>query len=318
MINSGRREFLAKASALSLSTILPTSFWPFDQAIERQFRICLNPGSIGVELSQQALLNSAVSYGFEAIVPLTDQLATMRDKGLDVFLAKMNENNITWGTANLPVQFRESVIDFKADLSRLNEIAFALELSSVKRMSTWIMPTHPELTYRKNFDRHTRRLKDVAQILADHDISLGLEYVGPKTLMTRDKYSFIRTMSEVQELISAIDEPNVGIQLDAFHWYCAGETEEDILNLDPKSIITVDLNDAKAGRTADEQLDWERELPSASGVIDIESFLRALVTIGYDGPMRAEPFNDELNKLDNEMALQKTIEAMRKTISIIE
>ena len=120
------------------------------------------------------------------------------------------------------------------------------------------MPTHTELTYRKNFDRHTRRLKDVAQILADHDISLGLEYVGPKTLMTRDKYSFIRTMSEVQELISAIDEPNVGIQLDTFHWYCAGETEQDILNLDPKSIITVDLNDAKVGRSPDEQLDWEQ------------------------------------------------------------
>ncbi len=318
MINTGRREFLAKASALSLSTILPTSFGPFDQAIERQFKICLNPGSIGVELSQQALLNSAISYGFEAIVPLTDQLATMRDKGLDGFLDQMKENNITWGTANLPVQFRESVIDFKAGLSRLNEIAFALELSGVKRMSTWIMPTHNELTYRKNFDRHTRRLKDVAQILADHDISLGLEYVGPKTLMTRDKYSFIRTMSEVQELISAIDEPNVGIQLDTFHWYCAGETEKDILNLNPKSIITVDLNDAKAGRTPDEQLDWERELPSASGVIDIESFLQALVKIGYDGPVRAEPFNDELNKLGNDMALQQTIAAMRKTISLIE
>lgn len=318
MIDPGRREFLAKASALSLTSILPTSFWPFDQATERKFRMCLNPGSIGVDLSQQAMLDSAISYGFEAIVPYTDQLATMRDEGLDLFLAKMKENNITWGTANLPVQFRTSAPDFKSDFSRLNEAAFALELSGAKRMSTWIMPTHDTLTYRKNFDRHTRRLKEVAQLLADHDIMLGLEYVGPKTLMARDKYSFIRTMSEVQELISAIDAPNVGIQLDAFHWYCAGESDQDILNLDPKSIVTVDLNDAKAGRTPDEQLDWERELPSASGVIDIESFLTALLKIGYDGPVRAEPFNDELNKLDNEMALQKTIAAMRETISIIE
>lgn len=318
MIDPGRREFLTKASALSLASVLPTSFWPFDQAIERKFRMCLNPGSIGVELSQQELLDSAIFHGFEAIIPYTDQLATMRDEGLDAFLAKMKDNDITWGTANLPVQFRESAPDFKSDFSRLNEAAYALELSGAKRMSTWIMPTHDKLTYRQNFDRHTRRLKEVAQLLADHDIMLGLEYVGPKTLMSRDKYSFIRTMSEVQELISAIDEPNVGVQLDAFHWYCAGESDQDILNLDPSSIITVDLNDAKAGRTPDEQLDWERELPSASGVIDIESFLTALLKIGYDGPVRAEPFNDELNKLDNEMALQETITAMRKTISTIE
>ncbi len=318
MINSGRREFLAKASVLSLSTLFPSSFWPTEQAIKRQFRICLNPGSIGVELSQQAMLDSAIKYGFEAIVPYPDQLSTMRDKGLDGFMAKMKDNNITWGTANLPVQFRASAPDFRSDFARLNEAAFALETSGVKRMSTWIMPTHNDLSYRRNFDQHTRRLKEVAQLLADHDIMLGLEYVGPKTLMTRDKYSFIRTMSECLELISAIDEPNVGLQLDAFHWYCAGESEQDILNLDPKYIVTVDLNDAKAGRTADQQLDWERELPTESGVIDIESFLMALLKIGYDGPVRAEPFNNELNKLDNEQALQKTIAAMRKTISLIE
>jgi len=309
---------LTKASVLSLSALLPRPLWPKDQKTKRQFRICLNPGSIGVQLSQQALLDNAIAYGFEAIVPLTDQLATMRDQGLDAFLEKMKENQITWGTANLPVQFRESAPDFRSDFSRLNEAAYALELSGAKRMSTWIMPTHDKLTYRQNFDRHIRRLKEVAQLLADHDIMLGLEYVGPKTLMSRDKYSFIRTMTEVQELIDAINEPNVGIQLDAFHWFCAGESDQDILNLDPKSIVTVDLNDAKAGRTAAEQLDWERELPSATGVIDIEKFLIALLEIGYNGPVRAEPFNQELNSLDNEAALQKTIDAMRETISIIE
>ncbi len=318
MIDPGRREFLTKASVLSLSALFPAPLWPTNQRTKRQFRICLNPGSIGVQLSQQALLDNAIAYGFEAIVPLTDQLATMRDQGLDAFLEKMKENQITWGTANLPVQFRESAPDFRSDFSRLNEAAYALELSGAKRMSTWIMPTHDKLTYRQNFDRHTRRLKEVARLLADHDIMLGLEYVGPKTLMSRDKFSFIRTMREVQELIDAIDEPNLGIQLDAFHWYCAGESDQDILNLDPKSIVTVDLNDAKTGRTAAEQLDWERELPSATGVIDIEKFLIALLEIGYDGPVRAEPFNQELNSLDNEAALQKTIDAMRQTISIIE
>lgn len=309
---------MTKASVLSLSALLPTSLWMPDQRIKRQFRICLNPGSIGVQLSQQALLDSAITYGFEAIVPLTDQLATMRDGGLSAFLDKMKENEITWGTANLPVQFRESAPDFRSDFSRLNEAAYALELSGAKRMSTWIMPTHDKLTYRQNFDRHTRRLKEVARLLADHDIMLGLEYVGPKTLMARDKYSFIRTLAELQELIDAIDEPNVGVQLDAFHWFCAGESEQDILSLDPKSIVTVDLNDAKAGRTAAEQLDWERELPSTTGVIDIEKFLIALLEIGYDGPVRAEPFNQELNNMDNAAALQKTIDAMRQTISIIE
>lgn len=318
MIDLGRRDFLFKAAALSLTTLYPQVLSPFSQLPARRFKICLNPGAIGVELSQRDMLAKAIAYGFEAIVPYPDQLATMRDQGLDEFLSEMTNNNITWGTANLPVQFRGSSVKFRDDKERLQEAAFALKSAGAKRMSTWIMPTHSELTYRQNFDRHTRRLKEVAQVLADHNIKLGLEYVGPKTLMSRDKYSFIRTMTELRELISAIDEPNVGIQLDAFHWFCAGESKRDLLKLKPYEIVTVDLNDAKAGRTAAEQLDWERELPADSGVVNIKDFLSALVEIGYDGPVRAEPFNAELNKLENDQALEKTIDAMRNAISQIE
>lgn len=318
MIDLGRRDFLYKAAALSLSTLYPPTLPSFSQTAKRRFKICLNPGAIGVELSQREMLAKAIAYGFEAIVPYADQLATMRDQGLEGFLSEMQDNNIVWGTANLPVEFRGSAVKFRNDKERLQETSFALETAGAKRMSTWIMPTHSELTYRQNFERHTRRLKEVALVLADHNIKLGLEYVGPKTLMIQEKYSFIRTMAELRELISAIDEPNVGIQLDAFHWYCAGESKRDLLKLKPYEIVTVDLNDAKAGKTADEQLDWERELPAETGLVRIKDFLSALVEIGYDGPVRAEPFNAELNKLENDQALEKTIDAMRNAISQIE
>lgn len=318
MIDLGRRDFLFKAGALSLTTLYPPILSPLFRPTSRKFKLCLNPGAIGVELSQRDMLAKAITYGFEAIVPYQDQLATMRDQGLEDFLSEMKDNNITWGTANLPVDFRGSAIKFRDDKERLQEAAYALNSAGATRMSTWIMPTHNELTYRQNFDRHTRRLKEVAQVLADHNIKLGLEYVGPKTLMSRDKYSFIRTMAEVRELMSAINEPNIGIQLDAFHWYCAGESKRDLLQLKPYEIVTVDLNDAKAGRTADEQLDWERELPTGSGLVNIKGFLSALVEIGYDGPVRAEPFNAELNKLENDQALEKTIDAMRNAVSQIE
>ncbi len=318
MINLERRAFLFKASALSAAALFPSAFLSSDRPAKRKFRICLNPGAIGVELSQQEMLDKAIEYGFEAIVPYPAQLATMRDQGFEGFLSRMKQNNITWGTANLPVQFRESALKFRGDFERLQESAHALNLAKANRMSTWIMPTHKELTYMQNFNQHKRRLKEVAKLLSDKNIRLGLEYVGPKTLMTRDKYAFIRTMAELQELIDAIDEPNVGIQLDAFHWFCAGESKQDILNLTADQIVTVDLNDAKKDKTAEEQLDWERELPMDSKVINLKDFLEALVEIGYDGPVRAEPFNSNLNKLDNEAALRKTIDAMGNAVSQID
>ena len=34
----------------------------------------------------------------------------------------------------------------------------------------------------------------------------------------------------------------------------------------------------------------QRELPGATGVIDLAQFIAALRRLGYDGPVRAEPF----------------------------
>lgn len=61
-----------------------------------------------------------------------------------------------------------------------------------------------------------------------------------------------------------------------------------------------------------------RELPAATGVIDVRAFLNALAAIGYDGPVRAEPFNRELNALDNEAAVQATTAAMKKAFTMID
>ncbi len=284
---------------------------------ERKFKMGLNPGAIGVKLDQNQLLDKAAEYGFESIVAFSSTLAGWSDGQIEEFVSKMKSKNISWGASGLPMDFRKDKATQKKGLTDLPKHAEALQKAGVTRMSTWIMPTNSELTYLENLKQHARRLKEAAKILGEYDIKLGLEYVGPKTLMARDKFSFVHTMVECKELVGAIGEPNVGIQLDSFHWFCAGETKEDLLSLSNEEIVTVDLNDARTGFTADEQIDGKRELPMATGVIDMQSFMDALIEIGYDGPTRAEPFNQPLRDMDNEAALKATSEAMKKAFQLI-
>jgi len=82
-------------------------------------------------------------------------------------------------------------------------------------------------TYPQNFRRHADRLRQCAQILADHGQKLGLEYVGPRTLLRSQRHPFIHTMSEMKELIVAIGTNNLGFQLDSWHWFNAEETDKD-------------------------------------------------------------------------------------------
>jgi len=52
-------------------------------------------------------------------------------------------------------------------------------------------------------------------------------------------------------------------------------------------------------------------------IFDTAAFLKALNQIGYDGPVRAEPFNKVLNDLNNEEACAAAIAAMRKAFALI-
>jgi len=284
---------------------------------DRKFKMGINPGAIGVKLDQNQLLDKAVEYGFESIVAYSGTLAEWSDGQIEEFVGKMKAKNISWGASGLPMDFRKDKATQTKGLNELPKHAEALQKAGVTRMSTWIMPTHTDLTYIENFKQHSRRLKEVARILGVYDIKLGLEYVGPKTLMARDKYSFVHTLAECKELYKSTGEPNVGVQLDSFHWFCAGETKADLLSLSNEEIITVDLNDAQAGLAADEQLDGKRELPMATGVIDMQTFMSSLVEIGYDGPTRAEPFNQELRDMEDELALKATADAMKKAFKLV-
>jgi len=78
--------------------------------------------------------------------------------------------------------------------------------------------------------------------------------------------------------------------LDSWHWWMSGSPAEELASLRREEIVAVDVNDAPAGIAQAELLDRQRELPGATGVIDLAQFIAALRRLGYDGPVRAEPF----------------------------
>lgn len=273
----------------------------------------LDPGAIGVQVDQLALIELAAQHGFEAVTPYPSFLVDHAQEAV----ASLQENKLVWGVAGLPIEFRKDEAKFKADLAELPRLAKALQKAKGTRMSTWIMPTHAELNYLKNFRQHVDRLQQVATILDDHGIRLGLEYVGPKTLRDSQKYAFVSTLEETRALIADLKQPNVGVVLDSFHWYTAEESVDDILTLTNQEVVACDLNDAHHGRSPREQIDGERELPVATGIIPTKDFLEALVEINYDGPVRAEPFNKALNELDDEAAVAATASALQQAFKLL-
>ena len=313
MNGTGRRDFIRKAASGAIAAALPPRLFSL-MAAERKLKLCLSPGAIGVSASQIEAIDLAAKYGFEAVDPNAGYLASLSEGQLQGLLADMKSRGLSWGAAGLPVDFRQDEAKFNEGMTALLRLAPLLRKADVTRITTWIMPCSRQLTYRQNFDLHVARLRAVAGVLAEHGQRLGLEYVGTQSLRDSQKYPFLHTMAETRELIGEIGTGNVGLALDSWHWWTAGDSQADILALKNEDIVLVDLDDAPAGVPKEQQIDSQRELPAATGVIDVGQFLGAVIMVGYDGPMRAEPFNKALNDMDNDAACAATVTALKKAL----
>ncbi len=285
------------------------------RAAGRQFFTALVPGSIGVRVGQAEAIALAAKHGFASVQPFP---ADLEEDGAQRHADALGERGLRWAAAGLPVDFRGDEESFEGGLAALPRAAAALRAAGAERVGTWLRPSSDSLTYLQNFRRTARRLRRVAAVLEDHGLRLGLEYVGTKRNWTAARHSFVHTLAGTRELIGEIDMPNVGVVLDSWHWWTSGESGDDLRALSGTDVVSADLNDAPAGLAREDQYDNRRELPLATGVIDVADFLAALLDIGYDGPVRAEPFNQRLSDMGDDAACGLASAALDKAFAIVD
>lgn len=317
-----RRDFLKCAAAGGIAGLglasAATAAETGAGAAKRKFTMCLSCGPIGVPGDPRKEPEWASRFGFEAIEPAASFLAKLSDAELAAYREDMRQRKLAWGAAGFPVQFRGDESAYAQSLKSLPEFAKTLQRAGVTRVATWLSPGHRTLTYLANFKLHAKRMRESAAVLGDFGIRLGLEYVGPKTSWSAGRFPFIHTMAEMKELIAEIGRDNVGFLLDSWHWYTAHETEAELLSLRATDVVLCHLNDAPKGVAIDQQMDGRRELPAATGVIDLKTFLGALAKIGYDGPVLCEPLGADLRGLSPEQRLEKVAAAMKAAFALVD
>ena len=314
MQSTNRREFFRAAGLAAAGAVAGGPSW----AAARKMKMCLNTGNIGVKANLMESIAMAAKFGFEAVDPNVNELAALSDSAMSDLLGNLQSQKLQFGSVAQSVPVNQPDDRFAAFIKQLDATAKTLKRAHTTRFLTWLSSSDNNLTYLQNFKIHTKRIGEVAAVLGDNGVSLGLEYVGPKTGWTRGKYPFIHTMATMRELIAEIGRRNVGLLLDIWHWYNAGDTVADILALKNEDVVAVHMSDAPAGIPVDQQVDSRRALPCSTGVIDTKGFLNALNQIGYDGPAAAEPMSQELRSLPRRGSPAQVAAAMKKAFALID
>ena len=309
MAKNNRREFVYRGLAVAAAAAIGNA-----QAATRKFTIAFVPGSIGIKADQGRSIELAAKYGFESVQPFGPQLL---NEGVGRYVEALQSNNLKWAAAKLSLSLRGDEDTYSSALAKLPQEAKALKQAGVTRVGTAISSSSDTLNYLENFKLTSRRLRETASVLEDYGLRLGLEYLGTKRLWTARRHAFVHSMKECQQLIAEAGKSNVGLVIDSWHWWTARDTIGDIMKLSNSEIVSADLNDAPRGIERELQYDNQRELPATTGMIDAKAFLGAFVKIGYDGPIRAEPFNKRLDDMDDEQASETTAAAMKKAFALV-
>lgn len=271
---------------------------------------CLSPSAIQIDMSWEASAELASRVGFDAI----ELPAGMIDGG-QAIASTLHRLQLKAGGWSLPTrQWRGSEDDHQNCLSNLPRQARLMQTLNSGPAFTWLQPFSDARSYRENFAWHVQRLKPMADILGEHDCSLAIEFVGPRSVRAGHRFPFIHTMEQTLELCEALGN-NVGLLLDSWHWHTSLSTVEDLRLLTGGQILYVHLNDAPAGVPHDHYQDLSRALPAATGVIDIGAFFHELRQLNYQGAIVAEPFDASLASMPAEQAAERTLNAMHKAAS---
>lgn len=269
----------------------------------------VNPGQ-SVELSQR--------FGFPGVdLRIAGRIGWIENFGADKLREKMDAAGVRAGYGSMLTRTLSARPDeWDNAMQQLPRIAGAAQTLGFTRAGVVVMPFDDGLDHAANRKRHLDRLTQAGPVLADHGISLGLEYVSPLSRRTDGAFSFIYNMADAMELIEASGQPNVGLMLDSFHWHCAEETEDDIAALPAERIVVVHVNDAPAGIPLEKLDVRERELPGVSGVIDLASFMRGLSRAGYAGPVTAEPTHPRWPDMQTENSVRQTADAVQRCVAL--
>lgn len=269
--------------------------WPLFADKQHNMFLALNSVLVNGQVGWPAFAKLAARTGF----PGTDvMLKPAMQAGAAATKELLQGLKVRPAVFDFPVEFRKDDATFKEGLAKLGEQAQFAAAIDCPRMVTYIMPSSdtPKAELRATYKE---RFSACAKVLADSNVRLGLEFLGPLQFRKQFKYEFIWQMNEMLAFAEECGS-NVGLLLDVWHWHHAGATKQDIVNAGKSRIVHVHFNDAP-NLPPDQIRDNQRLLPG-EGVIDLVGFLQTLQKIGYRDALSVEVFGRTKNMSPEEAA----------------
>jgi sugar phosphate isomerase/epimerase len=312
-----RREFLERTAVGGIGAAALALLDPLEIAgAQSGMFLSLPPWAVArnVGWPEQARLAARVGYS-----GIDWAFGPARTAGVEATRALLAELKIRATIVNLPMQGPLDGDDaaFKAQLPKLADDAAFCAAIGCRNFQFVLRATTGGPSKEERWKVVRDRLAAISEVLAKPDVRLGLEFLGPMVFRTRGGASpvpFVWTLPETVKLC-AESGPNLGVTLDAWHWYHSGGTIADVASTPASRIIHVHVSDAR--KMPPEEVQDNMRLLPGEGIIDLVGFFKALRQIGYEGGVAPETIgpripDDMPPEQSARLALEMTTNVMKK------
>lgn len=253
----------------------------------------------------------AKEAGYDALELHTDKLDRYLASGLGAsYLANVLEHH----------GVQASGIDIIGAVETQDQKAFAAILEKTKILCAFAQEIHCDTIQLNPFselERHTPReqieltARNIRQICA-----IGLEH-GIRFQLEAAAWTPIHTLEHSQNLLEAVNAPNLGLVIDFWHfWAARGATPEQIRKLDPKLIYAVHISDGFRPEIGEPWPDETllRDVLVGDGEIPLKEWVAAIKATGFDGCYSGEFLGHTLWEHDQLEVASEYLKRMKKLL----
>jgi 2-keto-myo-inositol isomerase len=241
---------------------------------------------------------------------------------MEVWLTKLEQHLETQSPAELRKMLQDQGITLAAaayqgglllsqgEQRRVHYDAFRkrLDLCQFFAIPTLLLaPDFAERADAGTLGRAIESLAEAARWAGGANVRLALEFRGSDR--------FCSSLPTALALATQSGEPNVGVNLDVFHYYTGPSKFEDLALLTPETLAHVQVSDL-AGVPRELAGDAQRILPG-DGDFQLEAIIAQLRAIGYEGWVSLELMNPTLWQVDATQVAGVGFSALERLLGMI-
>jgi 2-keto-myo-inositol isomerase len=190
----------------------------------------------------------------------------------------LSVNSIEHATLREPAAY----LQIKAECEELSSIAEKIGCPYIVVVPGKLPPGG--LSSYEVIEQSVEVLRELASIGERHNVALAFEFLGQQDCS-------VQTLELADEIAVKVNRRNVGLVLDAFHFYTGGSTIKMIDALDPRRLFIFHIDDAE-DLPSDQLTDAHRLLPGL-GILPLPEIMAAFKRIGYEANASVEIFRPE-------------------------